>query len=397
MSERFSRDLLPLVKPIDFVIEDPDNAKLHPDESVDGIATSLETYGQYKPVVFWYREVLGGGKQAVVKMGNGTLRAAKKLGWKRLAVSEFEGSDREAKGAALVDNKLPELAPWNEDVLTRQVAELGLDAPAWNVTEIHWEAPTEPAASQAPPVATVIDVAAVPVGPTAPAAPLPVSTRVRPGDIWILTGKDDIENRLMCGDPKNGRVIKEVCGRSHPSLRRMVVPPDDLARWWLVPNGRTLSTDSFVWPGWNRLSQAFFAELVKTGWNAENVAHLTRFSLSEVGSWFSGEVLIPESAYDALRVAGTASGAFQHLYASLAEYHRVVGLGEKLDGEHIRSIVTRLLEPGEIFLDTAGGSGSFLGCMGSGRKFFMVLADPVECDTVLETVEGFTGRKAEKI
>ena len=69
---------------------------------------------------------------------------------------------------------------------------------------------------------------------------------------------------------------------------------------------------------------------------------------------------------------------------------------QKDDGEHIRSIVLGVLSPGEIFLDTDGGSGSFIGCMNTGRVCFMVLASPEECDSVLEKVEQFTGRKAEK-
>jgi hypothetical protein len=385
-SERFSDDLLPLVRPIDFVIEDPDNAKLHPDESVDGIAASLTEYGQYKPVVYWMKD-----GQPVVKMGNGTWRAAKKLGWKRLAMSEFKGTENQVMGAAILDNKLPELSPWNEDVLKAQVATLGLDLPHWTAPEVSWTAPETFEAPPAP--SPVIDVVVTPSSPT-PAPPSP-TTRVKPGDIWVMTSKAGDENRLMCGDPKNPRVIRELCGTARPPVRRMVVPPDERARWWTAPGSiGTVHQDLTVWPGWNSLSGALCGELNKLGWTLDNVERLTHYR--NVFPWFQEGILIPEDAYAALQKAGAAAGAFQHPYASLEAFHRQARAQERADADYVNSIVTRILSPGEIFLDTDGGSGSFIGCIMSDLICFMVLASPEECDTVLETVERFTGRKAEK-
>jgi hypothetical protein len=390
-AERFSKDLLPLVKPIDFAIEDPYNAKLHPDESVDGIAASLEAYGQYKPVVYWVKN-----DRPVIKMGNGTFRAAKKLGWRTLAMSEFEGTECEAMGAALLDNKLPELAPWNPDVLASQVAALELDGKGieWSAPEIQWEAPPETVTG--PAEAPVIDVVATPVIRPTPAAAPVSSTRVKHGEIWIMTAKEGgDEHRLMCGDPKNPRVIRELCGTQWPAVRRIPVPPDERARWWLSPGRSHGDADSMNWPGWAGLSGALSGELHNAGWNIHDLIRISHRPQAEVLSWFSG-VMIPEDAYRAIQEAGVARNAFQHPYLHLANYHALLRATEKADSEHVRSIVLGTMSPGEILLDTDGGSGSFIGCMNSDRVCFMVLASAEECDNVLEQVEQFTGRKSEK-
>lgn len=392
MTERFSKDLLSLVKLIDFAIEDPDNAKLHPDESVDGIAASLQTYGQYKPVVYWIKN-----GRPVIKMGNGTWLAAKKLGWKKLAMSEFEGTEHAAMSAALLDNKLPELAPWNPDVVTAQVAVLGLDGKGieWNAPDIQWEAPPETVTGTAE--APVIDVVATPVTRPAPVtATVMPSTRVKHGAVWIMTSKEGgDEHRLMCGDPKNPRVIRELCGTQWPAVRRITVPPDERARWWLSPGRGHGDVDSMNWPGWAGLSGALSGEIHTAGWNIDDLIRISHRPQAEVLSWFSG-VMIPEDAYRAIQEAGVVRNAFQHPYLHLANYHALLRATEKADAEHVRSIILGTMSPGEILLDTDGGSGSFIGCMNSDRICFMVLASAEECDSVLEQVEQFTQRKAEK-
>jgi hypothetical protein len=391
MTERFSADLLPLVRPIDFVIEDPDNAKLHPDESVDGIAASLKEFGQYKPVVFWYPSGCGA---PVVKAGNGTLRAAKKLGWKRLAMTEFKGTEREAKTIAILDNKLPELAPWNMDVLAAQVAELGMaDVPSWSAPEIKWDAPAAvtPADTGTGPV---IDVVGVPVGPPAPPPKTP-STRVSPGDIWILTGPNGEESRLMCGDPKNPRVIRELCGMARPPLRRMVVAPDDRVGWWVIPENSKRFVDlGLWWPGWSPFSNALLGEVARAGWARIDLMRITHDADM---SWLYEGALVSEKSYTLLASAGVEKSVFQHPYSALVAVHARMRTQEKADAEYIQRIVIGLLEPGEIFLDLDGGSGSFLGCMKCGRICFGMLASPEECDSVLETAEQVAGRKADKI
>ena len=64
---------------------DERNARKHERRSVDTIKASLSTYGQQKPIV-----ALTDG---TVIAGNGTLEAARELGWERIAVVTFDTED----------------------------------------------------------------------------------------------------------------------------------------------------------------------------------------------------------------------------------------------------------------------------------------------------------------
>ena len=66
------------VIPIEDLIADENNARLHSKKNIDAIAKSLQTFGQRKPVVIT--------QENVVVAGNGTLEAAKQIGWKGLSV-----------------------------------------------------------------------------------------------------------------------------------------------------------------------------------------------------------------------------------------------------------------------------------------------------------------------
>ena len=109
---------------------DPTNARKHSQRNLDAIAASLKKFGQRKPIVV---------HKGVVLAGNGTLEAAKTLGWTEIEVAEVP-SDWDldtAKAYALADNRTAELAEWDESELAKQLLELQ-DAD-WDITELGFE------------------------------------------------------------------------------------------------------------------------------------------------------------------------------------------------------------------------------------------------------------------
>ena len=92
---------------------DPANARKHNDRNIQSIIGSLRRFGQQKPIV-----VDGSG---VVRAGNGTLEAARQLGWETIdcVVTDLKGSD--AIAYAIADNRTAELAEWDDDVLAAQL------------------------------------------------------------------------------------------------------------------------------------------------------------------------------------------------------------------------------------------------------------------------------------
>jgi ParB-like chromosome segregation protein Spo0J len=59
----------------------------------------------------------------VVLAGNGTLEAARSLGWKELRIVRTALTGSNATAYAIADNRTGELAEWNDDVLSRLLAE----------------------------------------------------------------------------------------------------------------------------------------------------------------------------------------------------------------------------------------------------------------------------------
>lgn len=104
--------------PIDALTLDPRNARKHSDANLEAIRRSLETFGQRKPIVVT--------KDGVVVAGNGTLEAAKSLGWSEIATVEIpsDWSEDLIKAYALADNRTAELAEWDSNLLATQLLEL---------------------------------------------------------------------------------------------------------------------------------------------------------------------------------------------------------------------------------------------------------------------------------
>ena len=116
------------VIPIDDLTLDSNNAREHNQKNLDAIAKSLQMFGQRKPVVIT--------KELVVVAGNGTLEAARQIGWKGLScVTVPDDWDTDTiKAYALADNRTAELASWNSEILLGQLRELNTND--WSVTDL---------------------------------------------------------------------------------------------------------------------------------------------------------------------------------------------------------------------------------------------------------------------
>jgi ParB-like chromosome segregation protein Spo0J len=92
---------------------DPANARKHNDKNIDAIIASLRRFGQQKPIVI--------DRNNIVRAGNGTLEAARRLGWESIdcVTTGLQGSD--AIAYAIADNRTAELAEWDEDTLAAQL------------------------------------------------------------------------------------------------------------------------------------------------------------------------------------------------------------------------------------------------------------------------------------
>jgi len=84
---------------------------------IEAIAQSLKAHGQYRPIVVQY------GSNYILA-GNHTYKAAKKLGWKKIKITYVDVSEEQAKQIVLADNRLTDLATYNEPMLKNLLTSL---------------------------------------------------------------------------------------------------------------------------------------------------------------------------------------------------------------------------------------------------------------------------------
>lgn len=112
---------------------DPNNARLHPERNMESIRLSLSRYGQRKTVVVRKSDML-------VIAGNGTVEAARQLGWTKITVAWWhQDSDVELAGYGIADNRTAELATWDMETL-KKLGRLQQESqgclPGWSLGEI---------------------------------------------------------------------------------------------------------------------------------------------------------------------------------------------------------------------------------------------------------------------
>lgn len=85
---------------------DPANVRKHNARNLEAIKASLRRFGQQKPIVV--------DANGIVRAGNGTLEAARALGWDSVAIVRTPLGGSEATAYAIADNRTAELAEWDQ-------------------------------------------------------------------------------------------------------------------------------------------------------------------------------------------------------------------------------------------------------------------------------------------
>lgn len=110
--------------PTEELLEYPNNAKLHPHEQIDQIASSIEEFGFNSPILAWHNDQ----NEPEIVAGHGRLMAAKKLGLESLPVVFLDHmSDEQRRAYIVLDNQLTMNSGWDFSILDAEIGGLDYD------------------------------------------------------------------------------------------------------------------------------------------------------------------------------------------------------------------------------------------------------------------------------
>lgn len=380
---------------------DPKNARTHSKKNLDAIAASLTKFGQRKPIVIT--------KAGLILAGNGTLEAAKALGWTHIDVSVApdDWDTETAKAYALADNRTAELADWDKIVLAETLLELQ-DAD-WNIEELGFDVP-EPVIEE-----EVDDAPSVEE----------VQHRTEIGQIWKMG-----DHLLYCGDSTEELTFTRLLGDEKAHL--IWTDPPWNVNYGAVDEGnamgyksRTIMNDHMNEGQWDEFVESF-CRLMKDYSEPGAPIYLVMSAqewpvidrnLREVGFhwsstiiWAKDRLVLSRKDYhtqyepiwygwneDAPRLCGVADRKQSDLWEierpSRSELHPTMKPIELIQRSLLNSS-----KPGDIVLDSFGGSGSTLiACEQTARKCRIIELDPQYCDVIIARWEKFTGKTAELV
>ena len=374
------------------LIPDPTNARTHDEKNLSAIEGSLKEFGQRKPIVIT--------QDNIIAAGNGTVEAAKRLGWTEMDVVRVPAdwdADR-IKAYALADNRTAELADWNPEVMAAQL--LDLQEAGFDIESFGFELVNPP-----------VDLESIEEDEIPEDAP----TRTALGDIWKLG-----RHRLMCGsttslddmdklmekkkadivftDPPYGVAytggIQFKDGQVQKNNREMIQNDDaDIYEAVMQTLGAYANGPCYIWFAGTRASTLYEAAekygdihaliiwVKNGGYGALNANYKQKHepclywkprgkSLNFIGS--TTETTVWQINKDGKN--------------TLHPTQKPVALAAKAISNH----------SGDLVFDGFGGSGATLIASEQvGKTCFMMELDPKYCDVIIQRWENLTGKKAE--
>lgn len=403
------------------------NNPRHNESAVDAVASSIRDFGFNVPLVL--------DKDHVIITGHTRHQAALKLGLETVpCIIADHLTPAQAKAFRLADNRVSELATWDEELLQaelQQLSEMGIDMGDFGFTEEELESLDDITEDEAP----EIDEDAEPI--------------TQPGDLYELG-----EHRLLCGDSTSIEDVATLTAGAKIDLL-LTDPPYNVA--YEGQNGMTIENDSmdsdkflefltdvnkaadsvlkeggafYIWhPDMETIN--FYRAVESTrGWTASQVLVWVKNALvlgrrdyqqqhepciygvkAGATRYFTearNETTVIEDRPD---IKGMSKADLQALCRELLNRQPIPTTVLRED-KPVRSEIHPTMKPVKLFarlvinssrrgdrvLDLFGGSGTtMMACEQLGRKAYLMELDPKYCDAIVARWEQQTGRKAKRI
>ncbi len=388
--------LKPLAIDIKSVHQDPRNARKHNERNLEAIKTSLQAYGQRKPIVV--------NSDGTIEAGNALWLAAKELGWDKIAVTRVDDSKEMAAAYGVMDNQSALLSEWDlpnlKDILQ------DLDTGAFNMEWTGFgDKEIEDLMTQfyQPKEGLTGD----------DEIPEKVETICKSGDLWQLGN-----HRLLCGDATKKEDMERLMGGEKADIV-LTDPPyginldtdwskiDGAKKSWMkgkrggdypaiIGDNEPFNPTS-IFQFWGYVKEMF---LFGADYYSDYIPDRLK------GSWLVWDKR-KESQADGI------GSEFELIWSKQKHKRRVLRhewfglLHEGESGKRLHPtqkpivlLVDILIQwgKGNLIIDPFGGSGSTLiACEKLGRRCFMMEIDEHYCDVIVTRWQNFTGKQAVKL
>ncbi|EIP8178162.1 TPA: ParB N-terminal domain-containing protein [Enterococcus faecalis] len=368
----------------------------HNEDAITAVAKSIEKFGFKVPIVV--------DASNVIVNGHTRLKAAKYLGLKEVpTIIADDLTPEQIKAFRLADNKVGEIATWDEELLNAELDELAdLD---FDMTEFGFDLPD-------------IEGEEVEVIEDEFEEELPAEPISKLGDIYQLG-----RHRLMCGDSTNSLEVEKLMGNKKADLL-ITDPPYNVAYEGKGKEALTIKNDSketnefhsFLYEDFSaainnmKLGSSFYV------WYASSEVVNFHTALEEAGFlvkqeliWNKNSMVLSRQDYHWKHepcLYGWASGGSHSWYSDRKQTTILNFDRPTVNKEHPTMKPVALFDyqiknsskQGDCILDLFGGSGTTLiACEQNEREAYLMELDPRYVDVIIARWEAFTGEVAVKI
>lgn len=406
--------------PIEALTPYEKNTRAHSSEDVKKIALSIQKYGMNDPIGIW-------GEKNIIVEGHGRMMACLRLGIETVPVIRLDHLDDEQRREyAIMHNKTAELSEWNAETLAQELKCLDLSD-----FDIDWDLP-----ELIEPEEEAQEDGYEPMPPQEPLA--------KRGQVWQLG-----RHRLMCGSSTDTADVEKLMNGQQADLL-LTDPPYGVE--YEGSTGMTIENDDMRGEEFIRfLTDAFEAAdaVMKPGaafyiWHADgkgyefnNATHNVGWHVRQVIIWVKNALVLGRQDYQWKHepcLYGWKEGAGHYFTKcrtlTTTQEDEPIDL-DNMKKEDMKALLEKILDlpataieenkpkkndvhptmkpirlmgkliqnstrPGEIVLDSFGGSGSTLiAAEQLNRTCYMMELDPKYVDVIIDRWETLTGEQAE--
>jgi len=358
------------------------NARLHPQEQIDKIVNSINEFGFITPVII--------DENNTILVGHGRTQAAKQAGLTKVPYRRITNlTDEQKRAYILADNKLSDIAEWDEELLKIELENISLDMTAFGFDDFTIDIDEDN-------LEVVEDE--IPEAPEEPSAKL--------GDIYKLGN-----HRLICGDSTDIAVIDRLMDGVKAKL--LLTDP---------PYGIKADKGFSGAGGFNGNGKPIERRHYKDEWDSERpekdvfdyICLMAENAIIFGGNFFTDELPVGNhwlvwNKHNTMPTFSDAELAWTNIKRNSVKMYDVEWnglIGKEKERFHptqkpvklFADILNDYTEKDDTICDFFGGSGSTLiACEQLNRKCFMCELDPHYVDVIIKRWETLTGQKAELI